>query len=132
MEWKRIYYQGAVLSDFVLGNFLSGMETRALLEKKREVQSLGNFLSGMETETAWNRGFLRSPLETSLVEWKHGLDVYHGNKPTALETSLVEWKQGRYFLVAACFFALETSLVEWKQGKNGIFREGGTVPWKLP
>ena len=53
-----------------LGNFLSGMETRASLGRRLIVTSLGNFLSGMETFFGRRGGGAFCPLETSLVEWK--------------------------------------------------------------
>ena len=53
-----------------LGNFLSGMETRIRELEVMLEDSLGNFLSGMETVGGRGRPAPKTPLETSLVEWK--------------------------------------------------------------
>jgi len=76
---------------------------------------LGNFLSGMETLALLASGQITAfTLETSLVEWKQigGPDCYLRSRP--LETSLVEWKRGWGVFIPRLRAALETSLVEWK------------------
>ena len=82
---------------------------------------LGNFLSGMETPTKRDHQNPPSPLETSLVEWKH--IPAHSTRPllSTLETSLVEWKPAYSVRYRVLVPTLETSLVEWKRGKRGIW-----------
>ena len=77
-----------------LGNFLSGMETFREGQITVRQVLLGNFLSGMETDAPAPANMSRrSPLETSLVEWKHRLlRMNRLRRVDALETSLVEWK----------------------------------------
>ena len=75
----------------------------------------------------------KTPLETSLVEWKRGPCKGRVHPPPiALETSLVEWKLKRGVIDKLKSLTLETSLVEWK--RIGDFRpgHGRFVPWKLP
>ena len=60
VEWKHGMTIASVLRAYILGNFLSGMETSALLETIRPQPPLGNFLSGMETQGA-RQGALDGP-----------------------------------------------------------------------
>ena len=72
VEWKRSLRRLTDGPGPLLGNFLSGMETGRTVRPRRSHGRLGNFLSGMETpEDLWDQRYPFSPLETSLVEWKH-------------------------------------------------------------
>ena len=53
-----------------------------------------------------------------------------GNGP-ALETSLVEWKHGMTIASVLRAYTLETSLVEWKH-RLLLSAEDLYRPWKLP
>ena len=52
VEWKHGILEELGDVHIVLGNFLSGMETKNLGEMLETMASLGNFLSGMETPSS--------------------------------------------------------------------------------
>ena len=70
VEWKLDLCFSSHHAGGLLGNFLSGMETKRAAEKRQELPAL----------------------ETSLVEWKPDEQKVHLREQLALETSLVEWK----------------------------------------
>ena len=69
-----------------LGNFLSGMETPLAGLPCAVSRYLGNFLSGMETSEEPQADTVLAPLETSLVEWKHGIEEIITSLLLALKT----------------------------------------------
>ena len=76
VEWKQDYVNAVTLARAALGNFLSGMETEEGIDENRQDTTLGNFLSGMETRQGGRRDGGHQPLETSLVEWKPGREIW--------------------------------------------------------
>ena len=94
VEWKLEPPESANPPLLCLGNFLSGMETRALRRRDIPPLLLGNFLSGMETVWGMGEQDHRAPLETSLVEWKQDTgqnqstrSIFLGNFLSGMETS---------------------------------------------
>ena len=115
MEWKPPRGQEHDSGTLLLGNFLSGMETRQKDSSKKRYPNLGNFLSGMETSIlqellAYRQrlGNFLSGMETvststscppwvDLGNFLSGMETPRRTTPSyldiaALETSLVEWK----------------------------------------
>ena len=114
-----------------LGNFLSGMETQPGQGERPVAGRLGNFLSGMETSFA-NRFFLWCPhLGNFLSGMETSASLREGGVQRALETSLVEWKLGINLPLITDMPTLETSLVEWKR-RSTSSSQTRTGPWKLP
>ena len=108
------------------------METEVGAFGTGAVYILGNFLSGMETQELDELPCRIRALETSLVEWKPvGVgEVYATFYP--LETSLVEWKQANPCEV----YTARTDLGNFLSGMETCRTPSrGTLsplPWKLP
>ena len=73
-----------------------------------------------------------SPLETSLVEWKHKARMAAQNPINILGNFLSGMETSSQCILQSLDSTLETSLVEWKRVYEHPIPADTPQPWKLP